>query len=286
MINGVPRYLVTGRNRSGSWQIRGEQLGAAIGADAVLRASKVKGYDLAIVIKRPPADLLTRLRMAHVPIVWDIVDAWPQPDGNSWGKSSCVEWLRSELEAVNPQAIVASTSRMAVDVIEAGAKVPVLWLQHHARPNQEVNPIRQRVMTIGYEGGEQYLGERRTWLETECARRGWNFVINPPSLSQLDIIVAFRHLIGYAATHWKSNVKLANAQGTGTPCVLAREAGYEETASGAELWADTPQELREALDTLAPYAVRKERSQKLLAAAPTLDVIASRYRTWLGHLKF
>lgn len=279
-------WLVTGKNRSGSWQIRGEQLGRAIGADVVLRAEKVSGYDLAIVIKRAPFDTLRRIRVAHVPLVWDIVDAWPQPEGNSWGRSRCLEWLRGELEGMRPQAVITTTKKMAEDVAEAGFKGPVLALPHHARPNQSVNPIRGNVGVVGYEGGEQHLGPKRDWVVDECTPRGWNFVLNPPALAQLDIVVAFRHLSGYAANKWKSNVKLANAQGSGTPCVLAYEAGYEETASGAECWASTSEQLRAAFDFLTPVAVRKEKAAQLLCSAPSLIGISSGYRQWLDQLKF
>ena len=35
----------------------------------------------------------------------------------------------------------------------------------------------------------------------------------PPDLSKMDVVLAFRESRGYPAKRWKSNVKLANAQG-------------------------------------------------------------------------
>lgn len=279
------RVLITGKNRSGSWQIRGEQLGAAIGAKVELRAVKASGYDVCVVVKRAPFETLRALRVARVPLVWDVVDAWPQPEGNSWGRSRSLEWLQRELEAMRPQAVVATTTRMSADVVECGFKGPVLVLPHHARPKQPINVIRPTVRLVGYEGSEVHLGERRAWVENECTPRGWLFSVTPSALADLDIVVAFRQKFGYATTHWKSNVKLANAQGSGTPCVLGYEAGYEETASGGECWASTSEQLKEAFDLLTPYEERKRRQALLLSAAPSLNGIAKRYTEWLDHLK-
>lgn len=287
MLNGHTKILVTSRSGSGSWAIRGEQLGHAIGATVERNASKVKGFDLAVVVKRPKTDLLHRLHSTGVPIVWDVVDAWPQPEGNNWGRENCLTWLREEVKTIKPVGIVATTQAMETDCAGLDVGVPVLWLPHHARPNQRVNPIRERVQTVGYEGAERYLGHWLPILQTECTRRGWRFIINPPALADLDIVVAFRHLHGYAAKHWKSNVKLANAQGSGTPCILNPETGYVETATeSAECWADTPKELNGALDLLQDRDGRLARSKALLAAAPQLPSLAERYREWLGQLKY
>lgn len=279
------KVLVTGRNRSGSWKIRGEQLGVAIGAHVEIDARKVTGFDVAVVVKRTPLNTIHRLRAAKIPIIWDIVDAWPQPEGNSWGKDACMRWLREEFEMIRPNAIIAATQRMMFDCTEQKFKVPLLWLPHHSR-DEEVNPIREKVKVVGYEGGERYLGHWQGWLEEECQARGWKFVINPERLADLDIVTAFRYYGGYAASNWKSNVKLANAQGSGTPCILNREAGYTETANGGEIWANDREQLRMALDELAPVKVRRERSEILRKAAVNISDVAKAYTAWLSQLKF
>lgn len=278
------KVLVTGRSRAGSWRIRGEQLGSAIGAHVEIEARKVTGFDVAVVVKRAPMNTLQRLRAERIPVVWDIVDAWPQPEGNSWGKDACLRWLRDEVEIIRPNAIVAATQRMMYDCLE-NMRLPVLWLPHHSR-NDEVNPIREHVNVVGYEGSERYLGPWQGWLEDECHSRGWKFVVNPERLADLDIVTAFRYYGGYAACNWKSNVKLANAQGSGTPCVMNREAGYLEMASGGELWANDRRQLSDALDQLVPLKVRRERSDRLRQAAVNINEVARTYTEWLSQLKF
>lgn len=275
--------LVTGRG-SGSWQIRGVELGGAIGATVERNASRVKGYDLAVVVKRPRPDLLHRLREVGTPVVWDVVDAWPQPDGNEWDRERCLAWLRGEVETIRPAAIVAATGAMAADCAEFG--VPVLALPHHGRPGQRMNPIRERAQAIGYEGGEQYLGRWREILQNECTRRKWMFHVNPKWLGDVDIVVAVRAQQGYAARNWKSGVKLANAQITGTPCILNNESGYRETKSGGELWADDATELSICLDSLAHRATRQHASAVLRSRAITLESVARTYKEWLEALRF
>lgn len=270
------KLLVTGKGTSGSWQIRGVQLGQAIGATVVPNAAGARGYDAAILVKRPSAALLRAV--SGVPLIWDVVDSYPQPAGNGWDESQCKTWLRGMVREIKPAGIVAATEAMREDCAEFG--IPVLALPHHARPRLRTNPIRE-LRVVGYEGNEDYLGRWREILETECRARGLKFVVNPAELAEVDIVVALRDSYGYAPRHWKSGVKLANAQGSGTPMICGRECGYLETQSGAERWADTADELRAALDWLAPREVRWDVSRRLQAAAPTLDAIAATYSAWL-----
>lgn len=278
----MKRILVTGSGSSGSWRIRGEQLGAAIGADVVPRATAVQSYDLAILVKRPPLDLILRLQRLRVPIVWDVVDAWPQPQGNDWPERQCKAWLAERIGLIKPVAIVAATQAMAQDCAAFG--VPVHWLPHHARPGLGVNPIRELVTQVGYEGGAQYLGDWRPFLEHACAARGWVFHVEPNAITDLDIVVALRDQRGYAPRVWKSNVKLANAQGSGTPIICNLEAGYLETRSGGEVFADTRDDVLAALEALTPHAERAARARQLLAGARRLEDVAAEYLGWLREL--
>jgi hypothetical protein len=274
------KILVTGRENGGSWQIRAVQLGAAIGALVQPNAGSAKGFDVAIVVKRARQDLLDRIR--GIPVIWDVVDAYSQA-GLEWTALQCRGWLASEVARIKPVAIVAATEAMAADC--EGFGIPVLALPHHARYPQVINPIRKVVQTVGYEGREQYLGRWRSVLEQECKRRKWAFVVNPKTLASLDIVVAFRESRGYAATQWKSNVKLANAQGSGTPIVMQRDAGYMETASGAEWLADKASELYTAFDQIADHDVRWQPANRMLSASPSLELISDKYRAWLSQLR-
>lgn len=275
------RILITGRGTSGSWQIRGEQLGHALGATVRPRAQNVQGFDAVVIVKRAEQHQVDLVHRAGAPLIWDVVDAWPQPEGNHWPEGSCKAWLRQEVRRIRPNAIVAATQAMAADCAEFG--VPVLALPHHARPGFTSTPMRP-MHVLAYEGGTQYIGGWFTLLEAECHRRGWVFVVNPAVLRDVDALVAVRDQDGYAPRMWKSNVKLANAQATGTPIVCCREAGYLETTRGGVLWADTPSEMRAALDTLSNSVARQQLAAELLTWHPSIHTVATTYANWLKEV--
>jgi hypothetical protein len=270
--------LITGKGTSGSWEIRGRQLGQAIGATAVPNARDVASFDKVVLVKRPTTDLLQRIHRAGVPLIWDQVDPWPQPVGNGWDRARCMEWLADQVKAIRPAGIVAPTKAMAHDC--EGFGVPVLALPHHARPGLRQNPIRP-VKVVGYEGAAHYLGRWLPVVQEECAARGWTFTMNPAELAEVDIVLALRDCDGYAPKNWKSNVKLANAQGSGTPVICNREAGYLETMCGAEQWADSAAELAQAFDALTPTAERFAVSRRLKDAVPSIESVAATYLQWL-----
>lgn len=268
------KILFTGRGTSGSWKIRGVQLGQALGAH--VEAMSTKPADIAVAVKRVPDVLCKALRGR---LVWDVVDAFPQPHGNHWDEKECKHWLAREVERIKPIGLIAATQAMAKDCEAFG--LPVLWLPHHYRPGSRKNPIRPEVKVIGYEGGPDYLRDWRPAIERECERIGATFRVNPDHQAELDIVLALRSATGYAARNWKSNVKLANAHGSGTPWIGCREGGYQEMACGAEAWADDPAQLRWAIESLMDYGVRSEISAKFLKAAFPLEAAAARLREWL-----
>ncbi len=282
------KVLITGRGTSGSFQIRAVQLGKAIGATVIPNASDIdiRAHDLVVLVKRPAPGLVERIRRAGKPLVWDVVDAWPQPEGNRWTHKQCMAWLDGQIKALNPAAIVCATDEMRADCGLLTMR-PRIWLPHHGRPGMAVNPIRERVQTVAYEGGVAYLSGWLKTIEGECACRGWRFQVAPKRLSDVDIVLALRTDAGYAPRNWKSNVKLANAQATGTPIIACREAGYLETDNGGVRWADTPAELAQAFDALTPRIARAQAAVQLLRDEPfvRLDRIAKEYAGWLSQLK-
>lgn len=280
----MKRIVVTGNGKSGSWKIRGDQLGHAIGALVDPHPGAFAHGDTVVFVKRIDPRTLAAARRARTCVVWDVVDSWPQPHGNLWPEHECMAWLTQVIAAMRPDAIVAATHAMAHDIQRAGFKGPVLALPHHARPGQDRNPIRPVVTTVGYEGGVAYLGKWWEILKTECAVRGWQFVVNPPTLADLDIVVALREVDGYAPRHWKSNVKLANAQGSGTPIICNRECGYFETGIGGVWWADGKHELRSMLGVLADHEERLRMSLALRTDTIALESVALKYRAWLESL--
>lgn len=273
------KVLFTGRGTSGSWQIRGVQLGEALGADVQPMVSKTSA-DVVIAVKRIPDPLLRAIRGSFV--VWDVVDAWPQPHGNDWTEGACKAWLDAEFARIRPNAIIAATQQMANDCAHFG--VPVLWLPHHHRPDIELNPIRDRILKIGYEGAANYIAPWLPAIQSECQRIGAEFVLSPRSLADLDIVLALRGSSGYAPRNWKSGVKLANAQGSATPWVGCREAGYIETASGGEEWADTVGELAAAIRLFQEWEARAVASEALRTRAFTVEKAAAELRGFLNGL--
>jgi hypothetical protein len=245
--------LVTGKGSGGSWQIRGEQLGSAMGARVIANAppEEIEKADSIYLVKRPTQAIIER--KTGVPLVWDIVDAWPQPEGNSWKRWQVIAHIMQTASRIKPDYLLAATQKMAEDL-----GPDAYALRHHGRTYYSQNVIREKVSVVAYEGSAKYLGRWVEKITAECVRRGWVFVVNPKDLTEVDIILALRDFPykGYATDCWKSNVKLQNAQNSGTPIICAREAGYQETASGGEEWADTPEELVRAFDKLTGQAER------------------------------
>lgn len=272
------RVLITGRGTSGSWKVRGEQLGGAIGATvkANATAEEMAAHDVVVLVKRPTAELAAALRACGRIVVWDAVDFWPQPTGNSWSRDAVIAHAHDVMRQIGARAVIGATAAMSSDL---GSD---LVLEHHGWDRGRVVP-RAAVRTVGYEGNERYLGEWRRHIEAECTRRRWSFVVNPPRYTDCDIVVAFRgaEFTGYAPRHWKSNVKLANAQIAGIPFVGAREEGYLETSTGWEELIDTPTMIGQAFDRVMSYEFRCAASEVMHAAAPKLGKVADEYRAQL-----
>lgn len=271
------RILVTGKGgKSGSWAMRGEQLGAALGALVVPNAAP--DADVAIVVKRTPADLIRALRGRFW--VWDIVDAYPQPAAYGWTREQAVAWVRTKIAALQPSAVIWPTRRMRED---CDPGLPGLVLAHHHRIGIRRNPIRAEIRSVGYEGAPAYLGKWEGVIRDECRRRGIEFVVNPQHLADVDVVVAARDGGGYVCQHWKSNVKLANAHASGTPFIGQRECGYLETASGAEYWIEHG--LSVALDWLRSQSARESVSERFQQRAYPVEQAAADLKEWLHAIR-
>lgn len=251
------KLLFTGKGgRSGSWAMRAQQMGEALGADVKPMAAP-DDHDFTVVVKRTPPEVVQNLKGRRW--AWDIVDAYPQPESYSWDKADAVSWIKKKIETLNPTAVIWPNLRMRED---CDIGLPGLVLPHHHRIGIEINPIRRDIRKVGYEGHPTYLGKWDSLVRDECHRRGWEFVINPAALADLDIVVAFRHRGGYVCKHWKSSVKMQNAHASGTPLVCQPESGYLENASGAEYWADTPKQLATSFDWLIDQSAREAISDR------------------------
>lgn len=272
--------LITGKGgRAGSWAIRGEQLGHAIGATIAPMATAewFNRADVIVAVKRVPADLLEKLRGRKW--VLDFVDGWPQPNGNEWGRDTATAWLRGRLRELSPTAVVFPTTRMLHD---SGWTGPALVLPHHAWPKYAPQPMVP-VQRVGYEGDPRYLGRWHDALATACRARGWTFVVNG-DLASCQIGVALRDVAGYPAGAWKANTKLANLQALGLPALVSPEESYREFGSPAQTEITEMSQLDAALDVLANASQRPAVRELAMAAAPRIDTVAKTYRDWLETL--
>lgn len=283
------RILFTriGNPASGSWQVRGVQMATVLGGSAALNAGAedIAATDVVVVVKRFDAALIDRIVKAGKPIVYDVVDGWPQPAGNAWTSIEAMGWLSREISASRASAVIGSTLEMCISIGIFGLGVPCTAIDHHYRPGIELNPIRETVRAVGYEGSERYLDGWRPTIMAECERRGWRFVVNPPRLADVDIAIAVRggKWRGYATDRWKSNVKIANAQGSGTPIIALPECGAIETSSGGEYFIRSPDEIAAAFDVLTSADERRRRAEIMLRSAPGIAEIADDYRRLLSH---
>lgn len=278
--------LVTGRGTSGSWEVRGEQLGAAMGALVKPNAdlADMLAADVVLVVKRCTPAMLETLRLAERPWAYDVVDAYPQPISSVWTPYESIAWLRSRIDYLRPSTVVWPTQRMREDYGGNVGKV----IYHHSRPGIERNPVREHIKVVGYEGSPRYLDDGLAEaISAHCSMRGARFVVNPAQLADVDVVVALRskQWNGYPSRHWKSGVKLANAHASGTPFIGAAECGYLEIATGGEMWAETPADVGAALDTLAPRATRLAISQRFVAATFHVERAAAQMRDVLCALR-
>lgn len=273
--------MFTGKGgKSGSWEIRGRQLGEALGAEIqpLAEVSDCRSADVVIVVKRTPTTVVNAIRASGKPWVYDVVDGWPQPC--TWGEMDACTWLRGTLAHLAPTAVVFGTHRMQTD---SGFTGPSLVLPHHAWPKYQRDPVRQNVEVVGYEGSPLYLGRWRAVIESECRHRGWRFDING-NMQHADIGIALRDNGGYPSKWWKPGTKLANLQALGIPALCSPERGCREIASGSEYWIERPEHVAHAFDELRDVDVRAA-----IAAVQEplrLEHVAKDYRAWLSTLRF
>jgi hypothetical protein len=266
--------LIVGAGK-GSFQIRGDQLGAALGARVVNVPSPAdwRWADLAILVKRAATMFGRQARQAGVPIVWDALDFWRQPSDNRMSADEAVRLLADRQAEIQPDLTIGAT--------EAMAKVcGGVYLPHHYWPGLTPTPARERVHVVAYEGNPQYLGKWHIAIERACLRRGWRFHVNPPDLRSADILVAFRDGIwdGWMCREWKSGVKLVNAMAAGRPILTQESAAFREIQPAGSI-VTTPDQLDAAFDAWAHVSLRQavveqsiERSEAFL-----LSSVAARY---------
>jgi hypothetical protein len=265
--------LIVGAGK-GSFQIRAVQLGAAIGARVTSSPTDAdwNGADRVVLLKKHAIPFALEARKRGLPIVWDALDFWQQPAENGADEKRALALFHEKCRLIRPATIIAATQAMA-DACDAA------YLPHHTWHGLIPTPTREVVTVLGYQGNPNCFGIWHTFLSKACKSRGWRFVMDPPDLGQVDIVIALRdaHWNGWICREWKSGVKLGNAMAAGRPVITQESAAFRELKPvGCAI--DGPDELDHALDRCACVDVRTAAIHQPLARSLTLEQISARYR--------
>lgn len=259
---------------AGSWDIRGRQLGGAIGARVCVSptAEDFAWADVVVIVKRAMLHFGGIAKACGKPVVWDALDFWPQPALNSLSSNDAVTLVRNL--AWPGLSLIGATEAMA-------RAIGGTYLPHHAWPGLTPAPAREDVRIVAYQGGAHYLGRWAGWVADQCAARGWQFVVNPKDLREADILVAFRdgQWDGWICREWKSGVKVVNALSAGRPLICQPSAASREIGADGTV-IDSPDELGAALDLWADYDRRSLTAATALdrSLAYRLESVAANYR--------
>lgn len=271
--------LIVGRGK-GSWTMRGEQLGAALGA-RVTSAPTEPDWAWAeriILVKRDAVTWADRARATGVPVIWDALDFWRQPLDNALPEPAARAIFQRMIDRIRPTLTIGATEAQA----SAAAGVALV---HHCRLDLVPTPARRELRTIAYDGNAVYLSEWAGALSSLCARQGWRFVINPPRLGDVDLLVALRGGIwdGWMCRSWKSGVKLVNAICAGRPIITQRTAAWCELQP-AGTTVDRLDQLAGAVELWRDYQARQAVADEARRRAPrfTVEALAATYRELLG----
>lgn len=268
--------IVGGGN--GSWQVRGVQLGRAIGArvKTALLDADLAWADLVVLVKHAGPKYALMVHAAKKPIVWDALDFWEQPEQNSLDEKRSKALLQEHIHAMQPRLVIGANASM-------GRDAKGVHLQHHAWPGLTPQPPRP-VSVVGYQGTKKYLGTWAEAIQAECDRRGWRFVINPERLQDCDLIVAFRdgQWDGWMCREWKSGVKLVNAMAAGKPIITQSSASFREILPmGATI--EYPGELSYAFERCAEHEIQLGAACQWTGYF-SLEQVAERYKALLSSV--
>lgn len=267
--------LMVGADSRGSWQMRGVQLGAAMGARVTLKptANDWAWADVVVLVKRAAMVFSKEARACKVPVVWDALDFWQQPEENSKPLQEHIGTALQIARDANVSRIVCATQAMASDL---GG----VYLTHHCREGLKPTPIRDRAMVVGYDGTKKYLGRWLPALEKACADLGLNFGINPKNLPFCDVLVSFRDgkWDGEVCRRWKSGVKFVNAVVAGRPILSQPSAALDEIKPFG-LTVDAPEHLGQALARVVDVPTRclARTDSDFMASGFTVQAVARKY---------
>lgn len=263
--------------------MRADQLGHAIGMmvhtdpwEDPPKKSLDKAQCVIIVkrLKKRWKKFVAHLNTRRMPIIWDCVDFWQQPEENDVGRDAVVKQFHKQKGLLGSRAVIVATQQMQQD---CGGH----YLPHHHRVGLTAGPVRRTVRSVGYEGDARYLWMWRAVVLEACVQRGWDFIENPANLADVDIVVALRggEWDGWACRNWKSGVKYVNAMAAGRPVISQPTAAFREIGAPGTV-IETKDDLSRALDYWADYQRRLDAASCAAQLEPhyRLETIADRYR--------
>jgi cephalosporin hydroxylase len=264
------RVLFSGRNSAASWTIRGEQVAACREGWAAKRDvddAELEGYDALCIVKRPDPELIARARARGLPVVFDALDSWAQPDDGLRvrDREAALALFRDRWAPYAWDAVIFPNRAMREHL--GALAIASAYVYHHSLPGLEPNPWREAARTVGYVGDERYLGPWAAVLERACDERGLRFVINPPSFRDIDVGVCVRggEHDSFLANEYKSNVKLANLYGAAIPALAGvKERSCHETDDGHVRFFGDEAQLRAQLGALLDPERRRAARERAL----------------------
>lgn len=274
--------LMVGAGSAGSFQMRGLQLGIAMGARVTTEptAADWAWADRIVLIKRAAFRWAEEAQRRGCPVVWDALDFWAQPAENGLTESAARLRLSQAIALIRPTLTIGATQAMA-DAADG------MYLPHHGHLSLVPRPERAMVRLVAYNGNPAYLGAWAAVVDAACAARGWTFVINPPDLAAADLIIALRGgpWDGWICRAWKSGVKLVNAMLAGRPVITQPSAAARELGPAGSV-IETPAELSAAFDLWRDPVRRASVAQSAATHAKSLSVsaLATRYTALLADL--
>lgn len=278
----TPKVLLVGAG-AGSWEVRGRQLGQALGARITVSpmADDFAWADVVVLVKRAIDRWGEAATASKKCVVWDAVDFWQQPEQNQTPVSDLIATVADYQRRYWLSLVIGATRAMAEDV---GG----VYLPHHYRLSlRPIVPLRPTLTTVAYEGTRKYLGSWAGHVQRACDRLGLQFLINPPDLRIADLVVAFRgeHWDGAVCRRWKSGVKVVNAMACGVPLLSQPSAAFDEIAPPGTV-VTSPDEIEPALAHWQAFD-RRARARAQAAArveAYALAEIAREYAAILDRV--
>ena len=256
--------------------MRGRQIAAVL--PSARYASSIRSIDwswpdVVVLVKRAAEVWWKEAAACGKPIVWDVLDFWPQPNANTVPVNEHRHRIAQVQRECRASLLIGATEAMARDI---GG----LYLPHHCRLGLAPTEPRATASVVAYDGSPRYLGSWAPAISKACEALGLQFVLNPAHLSTADILVSFRDAEwdGEVCRQWKSGVKFVNAICAGRPIVTHACAALTEIRP-MSVTIDSLDALTEALDLATGPAFRERAYEDGLQRAPgfTVDAIAARY---------